>query len=179
MLYLCGDMIVTTNSGTLRFSALLTMLVLVVFSISCKTTGLTKPQQVDQFKKMTWLAGEWQRVEGDFVYFESWKIEKDTLFLGRSVFVLSTDTILDESIRLEPGKLHIYYNSISENDGKIERTSYVLMKNSGKSMMFEDLGATMRRRIFYTMVGTAQLKIITEEREAGRKEKSTYILSRR
>ncbi len=146
---------------------------------SCKTTGLSKPQQLAQFSKMDWLQGDWLSKEVDIIFNESWVKQSDTLYTGISVFVMGGDTIYKEAIRLEPGKLHIYYNVITVNDGKTVRSSYVLLKNSGKSMMFEDRSSDDINRITYTFLGEGKLKISTEETKAKETVKESFILKKR
>lgn len=150
---------------------------ILIFSIACKTTGLSKAEQMKQFEKMSWLAGAWQGHDSDFIISEYWVKQSDTLFTANSFLMMGVDTMFKESIRLEPGKRHIYMRTVFTNEGKTENLSYILMKNTGKSLVFEDRSQESVHKVIYTRVGDDKIRIFTEETVKGETIKESYILT--
>jgi hypothetical protein len=115
----------------------------------CKTTGLTKEQQLKQFTKMNWLEGYWQNYSPDATLVENWKKVTDTLFLGKSSMIFGGDTLYQEDIKLAPSGKNIYYTVLSHNSENTGRSSYILRKNQAGKLVFEDPGNKEQSRLTY------------------------------
>jgi hypothetical protein len=91
---------------------------------------------------------------------------------------MGVDTLYKESIRLEPGLRHIYLRSLFSNEGKTEQRTYVLMKNTGKTLVFEDKSQSADNKVIYTLVSENKIRITTEEMENGELVKESYALTK-
>jgi len=145
---------------------------------SCKTTGLTDEQQLQQLNKMEWISGTWQNLEGDLILREEWKRENDTLYSAKSFMIMSGDTVFQEQISILPGKRHIYYNVSMVVNDKPQYASFVLKKNSSGAFIFEDLQNIDLSRISYSKKGKDQILVKTEGKEEGKSVKEEYLLKR-
>jgi len=158
--------------------ALIILSLIFVVLMACKTTGLSKAEQMKQFEKMSWLAGAWQGHDSDFFISEYWIKKSDTLFTANSFLLMGVDTMFKESIRLEPGKRHIYMRTVFKNEGNTENLSYILIKDKAKSLVFEDRSQESVHKVIYTRVGDDKLRIFTEETIKGETIKESYILTK-
>jgi hypothetical protein len=116
---------------------------------ACKTTGLTKTQQISQFKKMSWLEGNWQNISPELSLLENWVKVNDTLYKAKSVLIMASDTLFSEEIKLAPSVKNIYFSVKSHSSDKTTNSSYVLMKNNGNTLVFEDPANKEQSRITY------------------------------
>jgi hypothetical protein len=145
-----------------KLRLLLWLLCTVTVIAGCKTTGLSREQQLGQFKKMHWLAGKWKNTSPEMTVAESWVLVNDTLLRGTSAMVLSGDTIFSENILLKPSGKNIYFLVSSESYGKTSAFSYLLTKNTGKIMVFEDPKNTAQSKITYTRRSKDELQLRVE-----------------
>lgn len=145
---------------------------------SCKTTGLSKKQQIKQFEKMEWLIGCWQNQSPEMTLTETWVKEMDTVFTAISIFTTETDTLYLENIRLAPSKINISYSITSKNNGRKENLTYILRKNQRGILVFDDQGNLEQSRITYRKKSKETILLQLEGTEGNEVTKEFYQLSK-
>jgi hypothetical protein len=153
-------------------------IVAVMLITGCKTTGLTKEQQAKQFEKMGWLIGCWQNISSETSITEEWKKLNDTAFLGTSMMISGADTLYREQIKLAPSGINIYYAIISHNVEKTLNSSYLLKKNQGGKLVFEDPGNKEQSRLTYVRKSNDRILLKIEGLDGNKTSVETYDLKR-
>lgn len=153
---------------------------LLMFALSaCRsTTGLNATQRVEQLNRIAWMCGNWLWEGGDDRMIEMWQRQNDTLYAGRSFFLLQGDTVFSENIRIQPGKRHLYYNVEMETDGKKKSHSFIITKISRNAFIAEDPQNEDLNRITYTGKSGVQITIVTRGLEDGRMVNEEYKMRR-
>ncbi len=166
------------KGGTIsRFCILFVFVAMTILS-ACRITGLNAEQRLEQLNKMEWLAGNWLWEGGEDRLMEIWTRENDTLYRGRSYFLMQRDTVFAETIRIQPGKRHLYYNVEMMVDGKKKTHSFIITRNTRHSFVAEDKQNLDLSRISYTGKAGVQITICTEGMEDGEKVKEEYRMRR-
>jgi|WetSurMetagenome_2_1015567.scaffolds.fasta_scaffold548843_1 hypothetical protein len=152
---------------------------LVIELSGCKTTGLTKTQQIRQFEKMSWLLEKWQNISPEMTMIEFWKKEMDTVYTATSVMMVGSDTVYHEEIRLAPNHRNIYYTITNiSNEGKSKISSYILTYNQGGKIVFEDKANKEQSKISYIRKSTDNIFLEIYGLDVNEPNKMIYYLSR-
>lgn len=150
-----------------------------MFIISCRTTDLSKKQQIKQFKKMEWISGKWQNKGIDMTIIEEWSMINDTLFEAYSIMIFDNDTLFNENIKLCPFRANIYYYSVSINAEESQfKSSYILIKNTGKKIVFEDKSNIEQSKITYTKKSEDIIGLQIDGLRNGETNTENYYLKR-
>jgi hypothetical protein len=144
----------------------------------CKTTGLTKTQQIRQFEKMSWLLEKWQNISTEMTMTELWRKEMDTVYTATSVMMVGSDTVYHEEIRLAPNHRNIYYTITNISEGKSKIASYVLTYNQGGKIVFEDKANKAQSKISYIRKSHDNIFLEIYGLDVNEPNKMIYYLSR-
>jgi hypothetical protein len=161
-------------------TALILVLAFIIFAFigGCKTTGLTNEEQSKQFIKMNWLVGLWQNPDPEMAMTEEWKKVNDTIYLGTSTMLLGTDTIYYEDIVIAPSGINIYYTVTSHSKDKTRNSSFILKKNQGGVLVFEDLANKEQSRITYARQSKDNILLKVEGKDDDKPTTEVYKLKR-
>ena len=97
---------------------------------SCKKEIKSQEKQFTELQKTKWLLGRWENNSTEGNLSESWKKVNDSTFMGESYFVIETDTVFAEHIRLEERNNQLYYTVVIPNQNNGNPVSFTLIKNS-------------------------------------------------
>jgi hypothetical protein len=162
-----------------NFISLLLLITLgTMLASSCKTTGLTGEEKVKQFGNMTWLIGRWQNPGNETALNEEWEKVNDTLFKGTSLMMLGDDTLYSEELKIAPAGINIFYSIISHNEQNTVRSSYVLLKNRGGKMVFEDQANREQFRLTYIKKSDASIVLKLEGMDGEKASVEVYNLKK-
>jgi hypothetical protein len=122
---------------------------LVVSCISCKTTVNGKSKLVKQFNSLGWINGTWKYTGSDYSIIERWARVSDTLFKGVNYLILEKDTSMSEIIDLRIRDGNILYNVAFESAGKLNKSSYKMIKGGSREIVFENKELVDQSKITY------------------------------
>src|SRR4051812_17291176 len=75
-------------------------------SIANKTNEATKLKTIEHLK---WLVGTWKSVSNDGILYENWKIENDSLLIGKGFLISGKDTLFSEKLQLQQRATELFY----------------------------------------------------------------------
>lgn len=140
------------NFFQISFLVLLTSLF-----FSCKKEIKSQEKQFTELQMTKWLLGRWENNSTEGNLSESWKKVNDSTFMGESYFVIETDTVFAEHIRLEERNNQLYYTVVIPNQNNGNPVSFTLIKNSEKQLIFENSKHDFPNQIWYNKVGSDSL----------------------
>lgn len=142
-----------------------TLLTIALLSISaCKQA--TKPAaenpvvekpDYSAMQQLNWLEGTWKNETKEGLGIETWSRENDSVYNGRSFFIIGKDTVSSESIRLEQRGKEILYIPVvkGQNDGK--PVTFPLVQANNDQWIFENPKHDFPTKISYTRIGQDSL----------------------
>lgn len=119
------------------------------------TSGL--PAGGSSLKKTEWLLGSWRGVFPEGSVGESWERQNEHLFTGSGFFVMGTDTVSKEKLRLLSEGAGVFYEPTvsAQNDGKTVR--FKLTSADDSSLVFENPAHDFPQKITYRRIGPDSL----------------------
>ena len=157
---------------------------------SCNTEPRTKANQPEKpviqtraetnLEAFRWAAGTWQMATPEGMVYEQWKVINDSLYLGSSYMLQSTDTILLETMRLEKqGEDILYIPTIkNENGGQPVTFKLISSGSQGSGLVFENKEHDFPQRIVYKQQAADTLYARIEGTINGKLQQEAYILSK-
>ncbi|HOY30915.1 MAG TPA: DUF6265 family protein [Bacteroidales bacterium] len=137
---------------------------MIIFS-SCHTATQLAKHKISTYKKMEWLQGRWDIRTNNFYYSENWHKENDTLFTGKSIMLVTGDTVLYDLMNIEINKKYIYLTSKSKINTEGNTNFYKLISIKKNRIIFENPSNTEENRITYLFTDPDKLKILIENKE--------------
>jgi hypothetical protein len=159
-------------------SANILIFLLAFFIIACKTTGLDSKQKKKQFRKMAWIEGAWEYKCPEYQMYEIWEKASDTLFEGRSIMIIGQDTSFTEKLSITGGGINIFYNTSTDNEMYNTRSSYLLISNKGKKIMFENKDNKEQSLITYQRKKAGLMLVRIEGMEEGKNVVEQYSMKK-
>jgi hypothetical protein len=136
-------------------------LVLMIF-VSCQTKYLSSKQKISTMKKLDCLLGTWVTYSTIYTVVETWKKTNDTTLNGRSIMIMSGDTVLNELMSIQPGRsyINLYSKNLSISDSDFE--NFKLSKISSDKIIFEKVIAGKPESITYNFINSETMRILME-----------------
>ena len=85
---------------------------------------------------MEWLLGRWDIRTMNYYYSENWQKENDTSFFGRSVMLVSGDTVLHDIMNIKSNKKIVYLSSKSKINAESKKNIFKLTKIKKDRIIF-------------------------------------------
>lgn len=126
------------------------LLITIVLFSSCNS-------EKKQLNKLNWLEGTWQtKVEGNDV-FETWQLQGDSIWVGKSTFVKNGKELFSElmSIHLDSGKMQ--FNSAVSNQNDAEQVLFSEISWEGNKVVFENKEHDFPQRVTYQLKNENEL----------------------
>lgn len=163
---------------------LLYVIIGIVFSLSfysCKTAYTDKNKIAKKFNSLGWINGTWKYTGADYSIIERWAKVSDTLYKGVNYLILEKDTTMSEIIDLRLRNGDIIYNVAFESAGKLNKTSYKMIKNGTKEIIFENKELVDQSKITYKKEkskhkGIHVMQVILEGFDGKKNTKVNYFL---
>jgi hypothetical protein len=129
---------------------------------SCRTKYLSVKQKISTISKLERMVGTWATYSTVYTMMEIWKKTSDTTLSGRSIMIMTGDTVLNERMSIQPGQSSINLTSknLSVEDSDFE--NYKLTKITSDKIMFEKQQAGKPERMTYNFIDQGTLRILFE-----------------
>ena len=141
---------------------------------SCKTE-LTSQKKISILQQMEWLRGVWVSQTTAFTFFESWKKINDTLYTGKSVMLISRDTVFNERMSIEATNQSIILYSRNVQNSSISIQSFLLNKISKDKIEFFNPWNKEERKISYIKKSPDLMYLLIE---GNKKSVASYTLEK-
>ncbi|MBN9296226.1 MAG: hypothetical protein J0I41_04395 [Filimonas sp.] len=112
----------------MKYVMLIAILLIVSFAADDKAT----------LKQANWLVGTWENKTSRGSLFESWTIESDSAYRGKSYFLKNNDTVVLENIRLVHNGQGIFYIPAVKNQNGGQPIPFALKTMTATEMIFEN-----------------------------------------
>lgn len=130
-------------------------------TLSCQPSGNPEKRKPDEkqlgVKVAGWLIGEWGNTSVQGTLYESWVIDNDSVFTGRSYFIRQGDTVSSEAIKLVQLKDSIYYIPVVKNQNDGMPVRFKLVSYDSATLRFENLSHDFPQKITYHKVSPDSL----------------------
>ncbi|HOK37977.1 MAG: DUF6265 family protein [Bacteroidales bacterium] len=172
-----------------RFSYLVfVFIILLVFS--CNFSGKKEPLNQNQdvtknsssiIDSFSWLLGDWQDINPEFVYYESWKQDKDGNLKGKGYMIADNDTLFEEFLcisKSSEGKI-FYIVSFAEDLVTAGSVNFELVKSENRTYYFHNATNDYPQYIVYQNISKDSIKAyISGKDKFGREQKDEFFLIR-
>jgi hypothetical protein len=135
---------------------------LITIISSCQTKYLSTKQKISTIKKLDGLLGTWVTYSTIYTVIETWKKANDTALNGKSIMIMSGDTVLNERMSIQPGRsfITLFSKNLSVADSDFE--NYKLTKLTADKIIFEKVTAGKPENITYNFITPETMRILIE-----------------
>jgi hypothetical protein len=130
-------------------------------ALSCQPSGNSEKETQDEkhvsIEVANWLIGEWGNMSEQGTLYESWVVDNDSVFSGRSYFIRQRDTVSSEAIKLLQLKDSIYYVPVVKNQNEGRPVKFKLVSYDSVTLTFENLSHDFPQKIVYQKVSPDSL----------------------
>jgi hypothetical protein len=120
---------------------------------SCTSSGnKLKTSAYPELEKASWLLGVWGNSSSTGSAAEIWEKENDSTYTGKSYFLVGTDTISSETIRIEQHGGDLFYIPVVRNQNNNEAVVFILSSSADQQLIFENPGHDFPQKISYTKI---------------------------
>lgn len=140
--------------------------VLLITFVSCNTSLKLGKNKTSTFKKMEWLIGRWEIRTYNYFYSENWKKDNDTTYSGKSIMMVSGDTVLYDVMSIKPNKQYIYLSTKSSINTQGSLSIFKLTDIKKDRIIFENPSNKEEKKITYILKTPEKLSINIEGNEA-------------
>jgi hypothetical protein len=131
---------------------------------------------MDEFKKLEWLIGQWEGVQGEGIYHEEWERICDSELKGKAYMIKKGEISNSESLRLHTDVQEIYYTAdVSHNPQSI---SFKLTFLDERKAVFENPQHDFPQKITYEKKENHSLLATIEAVQNGKVNKVEFALKR-
>lgn len=168
-----------------RNITLLPTIALALAFTSCQTKETTTtettptPKVFAQLNKANWLVGEWGNRSKEGILTETWTIENDSTFSGKTYFITGKDTAFTETIQLmeKNNKLHYMPTISDQNEGK--QVTFLMTSSTDNQLVFENKGHDFPQKIIYSKVTNDSIVAEISGMKEGKESKESYPLKKK
>jgi len=140
--------------------------VLLITFVSCNTSLQLGKHKTSSFKKMEWLLGRWEIRTYNYFYSENWKKDNDTTYSGKSIMMVSGDTVLYDVMSIKPNKQYIYLSTKSSINTEGSLSIFKLTEIKKDRIIFENPSNKDEKKIAYILKSPEKISINIEGNEA-------------
>jgi len=135
-------------------------------------------QRVATIEQAKWLIGTWENNMGKSTLYETWTALSGTELVGKSYMLKNKDTMVFEHIRVlqEGGKL--FYIPTVKNQNKGLPVRFVLTKNNGKELVFENTEHDFPQVIKYKRLSADSLLATVSGKKGGKERVDSFPMRR-
>ncbi|GEM_PF-1108965 len=136
-----------------------------IILFSCNTANHFVSHKISTFKKMEWLLGQWDIRTMNYYYSENWRKENDTSFTGKSIMIVSGDTVLNDEMNIGSNKQVIFLSSKSKINYDSKKNLFKLTKVKKDRIIFENPANPEEKKVTYILSTPTMLNIHIEGNE--------------
>lgn len=106
-----------------------------------------------ELEKANWFLGKWENETPEGTFSEEWKVENDSVYYGKSLYVVKKDTIFSETVKLIQSNNNLFYivTTIPPQNG-VEPVSFKLTSSTSDYLVFENPTHDFPKKITYKLV---------------------------
>lgn len=130
---------------------------------------------------LSWLIGDWQDINPEFVFYESWWQDKNGNLKGKGYMIADNDTVFEEFLRISissEGKI-FYIVSFAEDVITAGSVNFEMVKFENRTYYFHNAANDYPQYIVYQYISKDSIKAyISGEDKFGREQKDEFFLTR-
>ena len=130
------------------------------------------------YEKAGWLIGEWGNSSRAGVLHESWEHESDSVYMAKSSFVVGTDTVFKESVKLAERNGDLFYIVSVPGQNKEKPVSFKMASALGDSLVFENAQHDFPNRIVYRNFHGDSLTAVISGKENGNLKREVFAMKK-
>jgi hypothetical protein len=134
----------------------LTILTLASIVISCNNNSIPTTH-TNKIAKISWLIGEWHNNSPDGHLTETWVQQSDSIFAGKSFFIVGNDTVFSEAITIAQEGEELLYIPLIKTQNNGLPVKFKLTIASNKQLVFENPEHDFPQKITYTLINNDSL----------------------
>lgn len=114
-----------------------------------------------QLVELEWMIGRWENHSGEGILSEMWERENDSVFSGVSFYVIGSDTVFQEKIRLESTEGEVYYKPQVDGQNEGKQVVFTQTFNDKMKWVFENPKHDFPQKITYTHRNDSLIAVIS------------------
>ncbi len=168
---------------TAQYRALLAIITITLVSCGGATDNKASQSETTippagKIESAGWLIGSWKSNTPDGVAYEVWVKESGSAYAGKSFFVKGSDTIPQETVKLEQkGNDLLYIPTVNgQNDGK--PVIFTSTNVTDSEMVFENQAHDFPQKISYKRIGADSLLAVVSGNVSGKMHSESFPMGR-
>ena len=130
---------------------IVSLLLFCCFSCQQKATTYT------ELEKANWFLANWENKTPEGTFSEEWKVDNDSLLLGKSFFIKENDTLFSETVRLVQRESDLFYIVTVPNQNEEKPVAFKLTSSTSDYLVFENPEHDFPKKITYKLVNKDSL----------------------
>jgi len=122
------------------------------FLLFCCFSCQQKATTSAELEKANWFLGRWENKTPEGTFSEEWKVENDSLLLGKSFFIKENDTLFSETVRLVQRGNDLFYIVTVPNQNEEKPVAFKLTSSTSDFLVFENPEHDFPKKITYKLV---------------------------
>ena len=158
------------------------LLGIIAIAISCSKPGkMASENGVEGYAKLqkaSWLIGSWKGHNPEGNPSEYWEKINDSTFSGRGYFIIGSDTVSSEELRLEQHSDKLFYIPTVKTQNNGEPVKFVMTSSSDNQLVFENPRHDFPQKITYNLIARDSLLAAISGIIDGRESTRQFPMSR-
>lgn len=146
---------------------------------SNQKSSCTNINRFNKLEKASWLFGEWQNKSPEGNATEIWERENDSMFAGKSYFVVGKDTVSSETISLRQNGNELFYIPTVKGQNNEQPVKFALTSSTRKQLIFENSTHDFPQKIAYTQITNDSLMTEISGTMNGKQNSQKFVLTRK
>ena len=114
---------------------------------------------------MEWIIGHWEIRTSTYFYCENWEKENDTAYTGKSLMLVSGDTVLYDIMNIKSNNQCIFLSNNSKINKEVSKNIFKLTSIKKDRIIFENPSNIEENKITYLLKTPTTLNILIEGKE--------------
>lgn len=106
------------------------------------------------------MLGTWVTYSTVYTVFESWKKTNDTTMDGRSIMIMTGDTVLNEQMNIQAGRSYISLHTKNLSVANADVENFKLTKQTTDKIIFEKITTVNPESITYNFITPETMRIL-------------------
>ena len=136
----------------IKLSIMKNIICITSFLLFCCFSCQQKAITYAELKKANWFLGKWENKTSEGTFSEEWKVENDSLLLGKSFFIKENDTLFSETVRLVQRENDLFYIVTVPNQNEAKPVEFKLTSSILDYLVFENPEHDFPKKITYKLV---------------------------
>lgn len=152
------------------------ILLISIFLFSCKNHSGNK---FSKLEKAGWLLGKWEKKLPTGKLVETWENNNDSIYTGKSYFIISKDTIHSENLTLAQVKNELILSSATIGQNNDEPIFFNLTSEEENHFIFENPKNNYPKKIEYKKINDTNISVKISGTQQEKTINENYILTQK